>query len=151
MAIADMRKMQLKESPKIFNKDTATESMLNADLISKQSVINSIANTNFWLSAENWQELMKAIDSVPSVQPWFGLKEKQKNFRKEVMRMTKLEAFMEKDPSVAPRIMEAICAGGWCTHCPGNTVRESCMFADTHWSDEEMIRYMLREEVPVDE
>lgn len=39
------------------------------DLISRQAVINSIANTNFWLSAENWQELMKAIDSVPSVQP----------------------------------------------------------------------------------
>ena len=65
--------------------------------------------------------------------------------------MTKLEAFMEKDPSVAPRILDAICAGGWCTHCPGNTEREACMFADTHWSAEEKIRYMLREEVPINE
>ena len=49
------------------------------DLISRQAVINSIANTNFWLSAENWQELMKAIDSVPSVQPeqrWIPIAEK---------------------------------------------------------------------------
>ena len=39
------------------------------DLISRQAVINIMANTNFWLSADNWKELMEAIDSVPSIHP----------------------------------------------------------------------------------
>lgn len=39
------------------------------DLISRQAVINIMANTNFWLSVDNWKELMKAIDSIPPVQP----------------------------------------------------------------------------------
>ena len=39
------------------------------DAISRQAVINSIANTNFWLSADNWNELISAINSVPPVTP----------------------------------------------------------------------------------
>ena len=39
------------------------------DCISQQAVINKIANTNFWLSTSNWEELMKAIDDTPSVKP----------------------------------------------------------------------------------
>jgi len=39
------------------------------DLISRQKVINAIANTCFWLSADNWDELMETIDSVPSAVP----------------------------------------------------------------------------------
>lgn len=39
---------------------------MNKDLINRQAVINAIANTCFWLSADNWDELMKAINSVPS-------------------------------------------------------------------------------------
>ena len=39
------------------------------DCISRQAVINEIANTNFWLSASNWEELMKAINDTPSVKP----------------------------------------------------------------------------------
>ena len=38
-----------------------------SDLISRQSVINAIANTCFWLSADNWEELTKCINSIPSV------------------------------------------------------------------------------------
>lgn len=37
-----------------------------SDLISKQAVINAIANTCFWLSADNWEELTKCINSIPS-------------------------------------------------------------------------------------
>ena len=36
------------------------------DLISRQTVINAIANTCFWLSANNWEELTKCINSIPS-------------------------------------------------------------------------------------
>ena len=39
------------------------------DAISRQAVINSIANTNFWLSSDNWDEIMKAINAIPSVKP----------------------------------------------------------------------------------
>ena len=37
-----------------------------SDLINRQSVINAIANTCFWLSADNWEELTKCINSIPS-------------------------------------------------------------------------------------
>lgn len=37
-----------------------------SDLISRQAVINAIANTCFWLSADNWEELTKCINSIPS-------------------------------------------------------------------------------------
>lgn len=36
---------QLKESPEIFNKDSATESMLKADLISRRAAICAIAKS----------------------------------------------------------------------------------------------------------
>lgn len=39
-----------------------------SDLISRQSVINTIANTCFWLSADNWEELVNCINSIPSVE-----------------------------------------------------------------------------------
>ena len=34
------------------------------DVISRQAVINAIANTCFWLSADNWEELTKCINSI---------------------------------------------------------------------------------------
>lgn len=37
-----------------------------SDLISREAVINAIANTCFWLSADNWEELTKCINSIPS-------------------------------------------------------------------------------------
>lgn len=37
------------------------------DAISRQAVINAIANTCFWLSSDNWEELMKCINSIPPV------------------------------------------------------------------------------------
>ena len=37
------------------------------DLISRQAVVNAIANTCFWLSADDWKELMECISSLPSV------------------------------------------------------------------------------------
>lgn len=39
------------------------------DAISRQAVINAIANTCFWLSSDNWEELMKCINSIPPVNP----------------------------------------------------------------------------------
>jgi len=39
------------------------------DAISRQVVINRIANTCFWLSADNWEELIKCINSISSVTP----------------------------------------------------------------------------------
>lgn len=36
-----------------------------SDLISRQSVINAIANTCFWLSADDWNELIECINSIP--------------------------------------------------------------------------------------
>ena len=39
---------------------------MNKDLINRQAVINAIANTCFKLSSNDWDELMKAINSVPS-------------------------------------------------------------------------------------
>ena len=38
------------------------------DLIGRQAVINAIANTCFWLSADNWEELTGCINSIPSVE-----------------------------------------------------------------------------------
>ena len=43
---------QLKESPENFNKDSATESMLNADLISRQAAIDEIKER--FNAARNW-------------------------------------------------------------------------------------------------
>lgn len=37
------------------------------DAISRQVVINRIANTCFWLSADNWEELIKCINSISPV------------------------------------------------------------------------------------
>lgn len=48
------------------------------DAISRQAVINAIANTCFWLSANNWEELTKCIDSLPSVKPQYTDAEIQK-------------------------------------------------------------------------
>ena len=39
------------------------------DAISRQAVINAIANTCFWLSSDNWKELIKCINSIPPVKP----------------------------------------------------------------------------------
>lgn len=39
------------------------------DAISRQTVINAIANTCFWLSSDNWKELIKCINSIPLVKP----------------------------------------------------------------------------------
>lgn len=35
-----------------------------SEYIKKQDIINAIANTCFWLSADNWDELIKAINGV---------------------------------------------------------------------------------------
>ena len=40
----------------------------DVDCISRQAVINAIANTCFWLSADNWNELIKCINSISSVE-----------------------------------------------------------------------------------
>lgn len=37
------------------------------DAISRQSVINAIANTCFWLSADKWEELTECINSISTV------------------------------------------------------------------------------------
>ena len=34
-----------------------------------QAVINAIANTCFWLSSDDWEELVKCIDSISPVNP----------------------------------------------------------------------------------
>lgn len=39
------------------------------DAISRQAVINAIANTCFWLSSDDWEELIKCINSIPPVNP----------------------------------------------------------------------------------
>jgi len=39
------------------------------DAVSRQAVINAIANTCFWLSADNWKELTKCINSISPVTP----------------------------------------------------------------------------------
>lgn len=39
----------------------------HGDLADKQSIVNQIANTNFWLSADNWSELMEAINDTPTI------------------------------------------------------------------------------------
>jgi len=48
------------------------------DAISRQAVINTIANICFWLSADNWEELIKCINSIPSVTPQYTDAEIQK-------------------------------------------------------------------------
>lgn len=39
----------------------------HGELKDSQAIVNSIANTNFYLSADNWHELMKAIQDVDTV------------------------------------------------------------------------------------
>ena len=39
------------------------------DAVNRQAVINTIANTCFWLSSDNWEELIKCINSIPPVNP----------------------------------------------------------------------------------
>lgn len=46
-----------------------TELKSYEDCISRQAVINAIANTCFWLSADNWEELTKCINSISSTTP----------------------------------------------------------------------------------
>lgn len=49
---------------------TATEKVeFCDDCVSRQTVINRIANTCFWLSADNWNELIKCINSISPVTP----------------------------------------------------------------------------------
>lgn len=45
-----------------------SENSNKGNLISRQAVINAIANTCFWLSADNWEELTKCINSIKSVE-----------------------------------------------------------------------------------
>ena len=52
---------------KAFDMAISDLSENKGDLISRQAVINAIANTCFWLSANNWEELIKCINSIPSV------------------------------------------------------------------------------------
>lgn len=47
----------------------ALEQDLCEDCISRQAVINTIANTCFWLSADNWEELTKCINSISPATP----------------------------------------------------------------------------------
>lgn len=54
-------------------KDLPTYSFSNSsenkrDLISRQTVINAIANTCFWLSGDDWNELIECINSIPSAE-----------------------------------------------------------------------------------
>lgn len=58
---------QLKESPENFNKDSAPESMLNADLISRQSVLD-ILNRSAWKTPEEL-EVFELVKKLPSVNP----------------------------------------------------------------------------------
>lgn len=60
-----------------------------SDLISRQAVINAIANTCFWLSADNWEELTKCINSIPSVE--------NKGEPKECARILKKHCINTKD------------------------------------------------------
>lgn len=50
----------------VIDKDTNVPSK---DSIDRQAVINAIANTCFWLSSDNWEELIKCINSIPPVNP----------------------------------------------------------------------------------
>lgn len=50
----------------VIDKDTNVPSK---DSIDRQAVINAIANTCFWLSSDNWEELVKCIDSISPVNP----------------------------------------------------------------------------------
>lgn len=59
----------VEELQKFIDEIKALEQEPCEDCISRQAVINAIANTCFWLSTDNWKELMKCIDSLPSVTP----------------------------------------------------------------------------------
>lgn len=71
--IKDLQTEQLKESPENFNKDFATESMLNADLISRQAAIDTaIEAADKWdggFSVERSRIITEALNELPSVQP----------------------------------------------------------------------------------
>ena len=56
------------------------------DCISRQAVVNAIANTCFWLSADNWTELMECISSLPSVTPYESILDKIRTEIKQAIR-----------------------------------------------------------------
>lgn len=53
----------LKELKKLKEQDSCE------DTISRQAVINAIANTCFWLSASDWNELTECINSISPTKP----------------------------------------------------------------------------------
>lgn len=65
----------LKESPENFNKSSETESMLNADLISRRVAIEEIRNLKISVAGkdvfpnEAKETIIKTLDELPSVQP----------------------------------------------------------------------------------
>lgn len=73
---------QIKESQEIFNKTSAPESMLNADLISRRAVYQELS-----LLLSDWDDdfnkivskCLKAVDKLPSIQPeqrWIPVSER---------------------------------------------------------------------------
>lgn len=59
-----------------------------SDLINRQTVINAIANTCFRISADDWAELMKCIDSIKPVEntrEWIPVSEGLPEQYKEVI------------------------------------------------------------------
>jgi hypothetical protein len=59
------------------------------DCISRQAVINAIANTCFWLSADNWKELTKCINSISPVTPqqtrWIPVSERLPEIHQDML------------------------------------------------------------------
>ena len=39
----------------------------HGELIERQAVVNNIANTNFYLSSDNWSELINAINDTSTI------------------------------------------------------------------------------------
>lgn len=69
IAIQALQTEQLKESQENFNKDSETESMLNADLISREAVIDEInrMGINAFATYNDYSGLFDFVDSLPSV------------------------------------------------------------------------------------
>ena len=54
------------------------------DLIDRQTVINRIANTCFWLSGDDWNELMDRINSISPISSGQIVAEVLKKIRAEI-------------------------------------------------------------------
>lgn len=63
------RKATKAKLKRLLNMIRDLESLFHEEMVSKQQVVNAIENTDIVISSNEWDELMKSVNSVSSIDP----------------------------------------------------------------------------------